>query len=44
MMKYVLSIDQSTSGTKALLFDSAGDLILGEAICRIARLFSTTAG
>lgn len=26
-MKYVLSIDQSTSGTKALLFDSAGDLI-----------------
>ena len=26
-MKYILSIDQSTSGTKALLFDGAGKLI-----------------
>ena len=26
-MKYILAIDQSTSGTKALLFDSVGDLI-----------------
>ncbi len=26
-MKYILSIDQSTSGTKALLFDASGDLL-----------------
>ena len=25
--KYILSIDQSTAGTKALLFDNKGDLI-----------------
>ena len=25
--KYIISVDQSTQGTKALLFDESGDLI-----------------